>query len=102
MAESTTPLRLTRPTALRTIRRLAADSAAVLFTAHARQQMRKRRITPRQVFGVLLKGGIDEGPSLDSYDCWRCTMRRYAAGETVIVVAAICGDGLVIVTAFDD
>jgi hypothetical protein len=101
MADSTTPFRMTRPVALRTIRRLAAEGATLRFTVHARDQMRRRQITPRQVLGVLLKGGIEEGPSRDSHGCWRCTMRRYAAGETAVVVAAICGDRLVIVTAFD-
>lgn len=91
---------MTRAEALRRIRQLAGDSANVVFTAHAKAQMRRRHITPLNVLNLLRQGGITEGPALDLKGCWRCTMRRFAAGENVAAAVAICDTTLVVVTAY--
>lgn len=91
---------MTRAEALRRIRRLAGDSANVVFTSHAKVQMRRRGITPLDVLNVPRRGGITEGPALDLKGCWRCTMQRFAAGENVTAVVAICELTLVVVTAY--
>ena len=88
------------PAALRRIRELAAESVNVVFTQHAKRQMRTRTITPPQVIDVLRLGSIVEGPALDAYGCWKCTMRRFAAGETTHVAVALCDSELVVITAY--
>ncbi len=93
---------MTRPVALKRIRALAGDSARVSFSRHAEQRLGQRGITAREVFGVLHQGRITEEPALDLKGCWRCTMTRFAAGEDVVVVVAICGDRLVVVTMFQE
>jgi hypothetical protein len=62
--------------------------------------MKKRKITPAEVIRALLKGVITEGPVHDIKGCWRSTMERRMAGESLAVSVSICGDDLVIVTAY--
>jgi hypothetical protein len=47
------------------IRRLAAESANVFFTRHARTRMRERHITQMQVLEVLKRGVIRREPEPD-------------------------------------
>lgn len=91
---------LSRPEALRIIRRLAVDSANVTFVRHAQQRQVERRIDHWRIMAVLQKGVIVEGPALDPKGLWRCTLRRFAAGESINVVVAIGDDELIVVTAF--
>ncbi len=79
---------------------LAGDSANVVLSLHAKSRMRKRNITLLEVLNTLRKGAIAEGPAFDLQGCWRCTMRRFAAGEDVSVTVAIRDSTLVIVTAY--
>jgi hypothetical protein len=62
--------------------------------------MRQRRVTPLEVLKVLRKGGITEGPAHDLKGCWRCTMQRFAAGESLSLAVAICEATLVIITVY--
>lgn len=62
--------------------------------------MRQRHITPLDVPNLLHCGGITEGPARDLRGCWRCTMRRFAAGENLSVAVAICDMSLVIITVY--
>jgi hypothetical protein len=52
---------MTRAEALRRIRRLAGDSANVVFTDHAKTRMRQRRVTPLEVLEVLRKRRDNRG-----------------------------------------
>jgi hypothetical protein len=91
---------MTRIQALRRIRHLAGDSADVVFTNHAGRRMRQRRVTPLEVLEVLRKGAITEGPAPDVKGCWRCTVKRFAAGEDLSVAVAVCDMTLVVITVY--
>ena len=88
--------------ALRMVRAAARDSARVYFTAHARAQMRQRRITRLQVIECLLRGQITEGPAPDVRGGWRCRVERFVAGDEVAVAVAIDQEaGIVVITVFE-
>ncbi len=52
MAQNVLPLRMTPAVALRIIQEVAADTSRVVILGHAKQEMKKRRITRSQVFPV--------------------------------------------------
>lgn len=98
---------LTPVAALRIVRRIAGDSAAVYFTTHASQRMRQRRITRAQVLHCLAGGRITEGPAPDTTGRWCVTLQRYCAGDLVNVVASLdwdadASDYLLVITVFGD
>ena len=49
------------------LREIAADSARVIFTHHARQRMRQRKVSPVQVIACLQRGVVREPVR------WACT-----------------------------
>jgi len=75
--------------AKRLLAQIATRSADVIFTEHARRQMRARRITIPQVLNCLKKGTITEAPCVDHTGCWKLTIERYAAGERIGCAVAI-------------
>lgn len=86
------------------IRRMAADSANVVFTGHAEKQMRKRHVNRSMAFDVLLKGKIAIQPEPDiKHAGLNCRMVRYVAGMNVAVVVNVeyPAPDLVIVTVID-
>ena len=83
------PLRMNDANALRLLREIAADSAKVIFTAHARQRMRQRKVTPVQVIECLMRGGITEHVALDPYGLWKLTVSQRVAGKDLAVAVAI-------------
>lgn len=92
-------MKMSKPVALKRIRALTQQSHVVPST-ELPGRMRKRQITWAEIIKVLLQGWIVEGPALDIKGCWRCTMKRFAAGEDVTVVVSICDDTLVVITTF--
>ena len=100
MSAEVIPLPMNGPNALRRIRELAADSANVVRGPEIKGRMRKRRISWKEIILALQKGVIVEGPTLDMKGCWRCTVERFGAGRNLNVVVSICGDDLVVITAF--
>lgn len=96
------PRQLADSEAQRWLAQIACDSSAVIFTSHARQQMRKRGISARQVIECLKKGLITESAFLDLYGNWKLTIERYAAGERI--GCAVCIDinkaNAIVITAF--
>ena len=48
---------------LRLIQSAAVDSSHVRLTVHARQRMRQRKVTLREVLNVLRRGHFDEQPT---------------------------------------
>lgn len=96
------PFRMTDQHAKRLLATLATNSSAIIFTEHARAQMRRRKITPPQVINCLKRGRITEPPFLDHNGYWKVTIERYASGENVGCGVAI-DDGnskAIIITAF--
>lgn len=88
--------------AKRMLTKLAECGSQVFFTDHAKQQMRKRKITPLQVINCLRKGRITEAPCLDLHGNWKLTIERYASGESIGCGVAIDADvpKAIIITAF--
>ncbi len=98
---------LTPTNAQRILRRLAQDSKAVFFTAHASKRMTQRKVTRVQVLECLLKGAITEGPALDIKGSWKFTVTRAVCGDVVNTVVALDWDSdkasyVVIVTVIRD
>lgn len=102
MKAKVVPFRMTEQHAKRMLAEIAASSISVVFTDHARKQMRKRRITLPQVVSCLKKGKITEAPVLDHYGNWKVTVERYACGENVGCGVAIdtSSPKAIIITAF--
>lgn len=98
---------LSAASAVRIVRRLATDPGNVYFVRHAEARMRQRRVSQAQVMACLLRGSIHEGPALDIHGCWRFTMRRAVAGDTLNVTASLVWDAqsathVLVITVFGD
>ncbi len=89
MVDSPLPFKLTATAARRIIKEIAEDSSRVILTTHAKQRMRKRKISLAQVLNCLKSGQVDEGPASNMYGDWQCTMRWKNAGDFVRVAVAI-------------
>jgi hypothetical protein len=75
--------------ALKLLRDIAQDSGRVIFTQHARQRMRQRKVTPVQVLACLQHGIISEPVALDMHGNWKLTVTRRVAGKDLNVAVAI-------------
>jgi hypothetical protein len=93
------PWRLTPQMATQRIRERAANSANVLLTLHAQEQMAARDIIAPEVFRILREGAV-RGSPVQEGDEWRAIMELRMPGgrdaATVTVLAA--GDRLRVVT----
>lgn len=82
---------------------MAADSARVVVTEHARARMRKRRISLSQVLDCLRRGRVVEPAHLTIHGDWKATVGLRSAGDDVRVAVALevqdTGDIAVVVTA---
>jgi hypothetical protein len=82
-------MRMNDATALRLLREIAQDSARVIFTHHARQRMRQRKMSPIQVLACLQRGIASEPVSLDLHGNWKLTVSQRIAGKDLNVAVAI-------------
>ena len=83
------PLRMNDATALKVLREIAADSARVVFTHHALQRMRQRKVSTAQVLACLQRGIVAEPVALDLHGNWKLTVTHRAAGMDLNVAVAI-------------
>lgn len=83
------PLRMNDATALKVLREIAQDSAQVIFTHHARQRMRQRKVSPVQVLTCLQRGIVSESVALDVHGNWKLTVTHRVAGKELDVAVAI-------------
>ena len=83
------PLRMNDATALKLLREFAADSARVVFTHHALQRMRQRKVSTAQVLACLQRGIVAETVALDLHGNWKLTVTHRAAGMDLNVAVAI-------------
>lgn len=79
------PLRMNDATALKVLREIAQDSAQVIFTHHARQRMRQRKVSPVQVLTCLQRGIASEPVALDVHGNWKLTVTQRVAGKDLDV-----------------
>jgi Domain of unknown function (DUF4258) len=82
-------MRMNDAAALKLLREIAQDSSGVIFTTHARQRMRQRKVTPVQVIACLQRGVVSESVALDLYGNWKLTVSHRAAGKDLDVAVAI-------------
>ena len=95
------PLRMNDATALRVLREIAEDSARVIFTKHASQRMRQRKVSPVQVIACLQRGIIREPVALDLHGNWKLTVSHRVAGKDLDVAVAIdVPNRAIIITVF--
>jgi hypothetical protein len=65
---------------------------------HAKERMLERKISVQQVYDVLKHGKGVNGPTLDTYGCWRIKLERYSAGRLIQVVVVVKKHHLEVVT----
>jgi hypothetical protein len=87
------------------LQEIAADSAKVVFTAHAEQRLKQRRISKMQALKCLRQGTMVEGPARDIKGNWKITLQVLSAGSPIKVVAALDynaekGNYAIVITAF--
>jgi hypothetical protein len=82
------PFGLSRPAAEQLIHNLAVAGRFTL-EPHAKEDVLGRDFTMRQVMTTLYEGHVNQGPTLDECNCWRCRVRKRVAGRLVRVVVAI-------------
>ncbi|MDK9713940.1 MAG: DUF4258 domain-containing protein [Sulfuritalea sp.] len=88
----------------RFIRETAKDCARVVFTAHAEQRMRLRRISHAMALEVLRKGLLRRTPEPNMrHGTMECRMEYYVAGRNLGVVSAVveADPDLVVITAME-
>ena len=94
-------MRMNDATALKLLREIARDSARVIFTAHARQRMRPRKVTPVQLMACLQYGTVSEPVALDMYGNWKLTVsHRVAGGDLNVAVAIDVPNRAIVITVF--
>ena len=84
------PRRLSAAECVALVRELVEEGGRVVHRPHALQRMEERDITMAQVFAVLRRGDLVEGPTWDrNYSNWKFGMEGLSAGEMISVRAAI-------------
>ena len=84
------------------IRKTARDSKRIVFTDHANQRMKERKISTAMILDCLCHGQIKRQPESNlHHGTLECRMEYHTAGETIGVVVAISKDNpnLIVVTA---
>lgn len=72
------------------VRRMARDSARVVFTLHALERMALRSVSDWEVHACLRLGVIERPPRWDRLHCsLKCTMEHFGAGRNLAVVVAL-------------
>lgn len=82
-------MRMNDATALKVLREIAQDSAQVIFTKHANQRMRQRKVSPVQVLTCMQRGIVSESVALDVHGNWKLTVTHRVAGKDLDVAVAI-------------
>ncbi|MFT3777135.1 MAG: DUF4258 domain-containing protein [Ottowia sp.] len=85
------------------IRSAAGDSAKVIITAHARKQMKDRKMPLHVAIECLRRGVIRRTPEPNTYKgTLECRMEHFCSGHNCCVVAAISDDtpNVIMVTVF--
>lgn len=89
----------------RRIAEVSEDSVNVIITAHAKKQMRRRRILLTQVMKVLQRGRVVEPAQQDMRGNWKCTLELLVSGDLVKIAAVVketgMGDRVLVITAMN-
>ena len=88
-----TPLPLSPERATQIISKRAADSSKVTFRDDCSEGEWHERVTWLQALKCLEKGELIGGPDFnDETNCWECRMRRFAAGQDIVIDVVISND----------
>ena len=79
---------LTRHRALKFVKDACEKSSNIKLTKHARERMKQRDITFRQIINCLRKGAIFENPYQEN-GRWTCRVTRRCAGEELNVAVRL-------------
>ena len=71
------------------VHEIAADSSCIIYTGHARKQMKARKVLRTHVDTCLQKGHVIEPAHINMHGNWHATMARRVAGLDVKVAVAI-------------
>ncbi len=86
------------------IRSESQNSGNVIFSTHARQRMKVRKITDAYAIQTLRKGQIKLKPELDKFTGdIKCRMEYFIGGIDVKIVVAVSDEDpeLIVITAID-
>ncbi|MEB3754895.1 DUF4258 domain-containing protein [Acinetobacter sp. MD2(2019)] len=97
---------LTEIEAKRKLREIAKDTRKIKLSAHARERMKERNISLKQIICCFEHGDIIEGPYADTRGDCKLNVSVRTAGEiiTTTVVIKVCenGDFSIVVTTFKE
>ena len=83
------PLPLNDANFLQRLRLIVADSSRIVLLKHAKERMRKRKISFRQVLDCLRSGRIAERAHLSIQGNWKATLEHPSSGDVVKVTVAL-------------
>lgn len=90
---------------LRRLRAIAADSAQVVITTHAKMRMRQRKASMSQVLACLRKGSVRESAALTISGDWKASVGHSVAGDEIQVAVVLerdaDGDLCVVITVMN-
>jgi len=90
---------------LNRLRLIVADSSKVVLLRHAKERMRERKVSFRQVLDCLRLGRLAEKAHQSIQGDWKATLEHQCAGEIVRVAVAIeeqeSGDLAVVITVMN-
>jgi len=99
------PFKPTERLAKQWLKEAAQSKRRLLFSPHAEQRMRQRKIGRRQVLEALERGTITEPLHQDIHGDWRCNISCLHAGLRVTVGAVFKlhenGEWVIIATVFE-
>ena len=100
------PLPLNDANFLQKLRGVIVDTSRVQLTTHARDRMRTRRVSFRQVLECLRQGRVCEAAHLTVRGDWKATLLHQYAGDVVRVAVALRRTGdddfAVVITVIDE
>lgn len=100
------PLPLNDPNFLQKLRTVIQDTSRIELTSHARERMKTRRVSFRQVLECLRQGRVCESAHLTVHGDWKATLLHQYAGDVVRIAVALRRTGdddfAVVITVIDE
>ncbi len=100
------PLPLNDVNFMKKLRAVIVDTTRIQLTSHARDRMKTRRISFRQVLETLRQGRVCEAAHVTVHGDWKATLLHQYAGDAVRVAVALRrtndDDFAVVITVIDE
>lgn len=65
---------------------------SLFLTAHAKERMKERKVSIRQIIECVSKGTVDEPAHINAHGNWSATVAYFTGGDYVKVATAISED----------